>query len=152
MLATFSASTFYICSQRELNKSRWDSVKYLPAVLGLGIGIAINNTRAMLHGFFGKTGEFVRTPKYGVLENASTDPGEPGRAYSVKCDFQLQSWIELAFGLYLSACVVACVMLGHLTLGIPFLVLFAAGYLYVSLSTLLGSSRERGLTDLAVAD
>ena len=152
LLATFSASTFYICSQRELNKSRWDSVKYLPAVLGLGIGIAINNTRAMLHGFFGKTGEFVRTPMYGVLENASTDPGEPGRAYSVKCDFQLQSWIELAIGLYLSACVVACVILGHLTLGIPFLVLFAAGYLYVSLSTLLGSSRERGLTDLAVAD
>lgn len=90
LLATFSASTFYICSQRELKKSRWDSIKYLPAVLSLGIGIAINNARGMLHGFFGQPGEFVRTPKYGVLDNESSDPSEPGQAYSVKCDFELQ--------------------------------------------------------------
>ncbi len=150
MLATFSASSFYICSQRELNRSMWESVKYLPAILSLGIGIAINNSRAMLHGFFGKPSEFVRTPKYGVVGDGRSESPNFDRGYSVKRDFQLQPWIELAMGLYMSVCVVACILLDRLTLGIPFLLLFAAGYLYVALSTLLGSWRYRDPGGMAV--
>ncbi len=149
LLATFSASTFYVCSQRELNKSRWDSVKYMPAILSLGIGIAINNTRAMLHGFFGKPSEFVRTPKYGVTAEGMSDGRAAGSAYAVKRDFILQPWIELAMGLYMSACFVMCLTRYKMTLGLPFLALFAVGYLYVSLSTLLEPWRSRRLAEPA---
>ena len=132
MLATFSASSFYACGQRELQKSRWDSIKYLPVILSLGIGIAINNARAMLDGFFGKPSEFVRTPKCGVTADGVSDGQAAGQAYSVKRDFALQPWLELAMGLYMSACFVACLTMYKLTLGLPFLALFAGGYLYVA--------------------
>ncbi len=136
-LATFSASTFYVCSQRELNRSWWDSVKYLPAVMGLGIGIALNNTRAMLQGFFGKPSEFVRTPKYGVAAGGlAAKPS--GAGYQIRPDFKLQPWLELLMGLYMTACLGMVLAVEHLSLGAPFLFLFAAGYLYVSLSSLLG--------------
>lgn len=145
LLATFSASTFYICCQRELGKSWWESIRYLPLILGLGIGIALNNARAVLHGFFGQPSEFVRTPKYGVTGGGGSDISETGRPYSAGRNFELQPWIELAMGLYLSACVVACLTIGRLMLGIPFLTLFALGYLYVSLSTFRESWRMRRL-------
>lgn len=138
MLATFSASSFYVFSQRELKRSWWASVKYLPAVMSLGIGIAINNARAMLHGFLGGQGEFVRTPKYGASD-VGTDASQVVRqAYTVQRDSRLQSWIEVAMGLYMSACLLASLRVDSVTFGVPFLFLFAVGYLYVGLSTLLG--------------
>lgn len=148
-LATFSASTFYICGQRELNKSVWQSIKYLPAILSLGIGIALNNARAMLDGFFGKPSDFVRTPKYGVVGGQESAVHQTQGAYPVARDFQLQPWIELAIGLYLALCLLACILQHRLMLGIPFLSLFATGYLYVSLCTLMGPWRQRRLARLA---
>ena len=66
LVATCSASTFYVASQRELFRTWADSLKYMPFLMALGVGIALNNARAVLDGFFGKPGEFVRTPKFGV--------------------------------------------------------------------------------------
>ncbi len=149
VLATFSASSFYICSQRELQRSWWQSIKYLPAIMSLGIGISINNTRGTLSGFFGKPSEFVRTPKYGIEASTNTEALKAARGYSVKFDFKLQPWIELAMGLYMSASLVACIGLDLISFGIPFLFLFAAGYLYVSLSTLLGPWWRRRLARAA---
>ena len=136
-LATFSAGTFYFCSQRELNKSRWESFKYLPALMCLGIGVAINNAWAVLEGFFGKPSEFVRTPKYGIEQGQSQEPSS-AKAYAAKRGFEWQPWIELGMGLYMTACLIMCLLRDRVTLGIPFIMLFASGYLYVALLTLVG--------------
>ena len=63
--ATFSVSFFYVATQREIGASWWGRVKYLPFLMSLGIGMAINQSKAVLEALFDKESEFARTPKTG---------------------------------------------------------------------------------------
>lgn len=138
LVATCSASSFYYCSQRELLRTWSDSLKYLPFLMALGVGIALNNSRAMLSGFFGRDSEFVRTPKFGV--SRATETGwKRRRAYQKKKQRKIpwQACIEVCMGFYLLTCAVLCMETNWVTIGLPFLVLFCVGYFYVGLSSLL---------------
>ena len=65
--ATMSVCSFYLMSQREVFGDTWRSrIKYLPAVLAVGIGLSVNNAKAVLEALFGMQSEFTRTPKYRV--------------------------------------------------------------------------------------
>ncbi len=137
VVATCSPSAFYMCSQREIFHTWADKLKYLPFLMSVGIGIALNNARAAIEGFFGSSGgEFVRTPKYGVA--ASNDHIWRGRAKTFRYKIKLQPYIELAIGLYLLGCVIMALQESGAIAGVPFIILFAGGYLYVSLSTFYG--------------
>ena len=73
LAATASVCAFYAISQKEQFPTTWKSkLKYIPAVLGIGMGISINNAIAVLEGLFGKQSEFTRTPKYRI-EGAGDD-------------------------------------------------------------------------------
>jgi cellulose synthase/poly-beta-1,6-N-acetylglucosamine synthase-like glycosyltransferase len=132
LVATCSAGTFYVASQRVLFRTWSDSLKYVPFLMSLGVGIALNNARAVLAGLFGPPGEFVRTPKYGV-----TDKHRSWRPQS-RSKIKWQPFLELALGLYLMLCLVMCIVERKITVGLPFLCLFMAGYLYVALTTWFG--------------
>jgi cellulose synthase/poly-beta-1,6-N-acetylglucosamine synthase-like glycosyltransferase len=141
LIATCSAGTFYICSQRVLFRTWADSIKYIPFLMSLGIGISLNNARAVLAGFFGKPGEFVRTPKFGVVANSNLWKRDVGKARKSQRRVKIQPFIEFAFGLYLLGCLVMCLTNDpkqRLTVGVPFLCLFMVGYFYVPLTTWFG--------------
>jgi len=135
-VATCSASTFYICCERELSRSWADSIKYLPFLMALGIGISLNNAKAALEGFFGKCGEFVRTPKFGVGHDADTSWRK--RLGFLSAKGRLQAFVELLFGFYLASCALLCFVHQRVTIGLPFLFMFMVGYFYVSLTSLYG--------------
>src|SRR5439155_11984069 len=67
---TLSIASFYVTSQREIDREGWRrALKRLPLVMSVGIGLCVNQTRAVLEAALGRTsGEFVRTPKHGVVE------------------------------------------------------------------------------------
>jgi cellulose synthase/poly-beta-1,6-N-acetylglucosamine synthase-like glycosyltransferase len=136
ILATCSASTFYIACQRELFRTWAESVKYLPFLMSLGVGISINNARAALEGLMGKTSEFVRTPKFGVA--GQLDEQWKTRTGKVKVDAKrIQAWIELFMALYMVGCV--CYMLEiKAWVGLFFMCLFLVGFSYVSMLTFYG--------------
>ncbi len=141
LIATCSAGTFYICSQRVLFRTWADSVKYIPFLMALGIGIALNNARAVFAGFFGRPGEFVRTPKFGVVARDNRWKKEVRRARQSLPRIKLQPFVEFAIGLYLLGCVIMCFTNDprqRLTIGVPFLCLFMVGYFYVPLTTWFG--------------
>jgi len=133
LLATCSASAFYLCSQQEIFNQWRDKVKYLPFLMALGIGISVSNTIAALEGFFGRCGEFVRTPKFGV--ETAHDQRWKDKISTVKIKNSFVPWIEMGFGLYMVGCICMCLHFGTAPLSIPFLVLFAGGYFYVSFSS-----------------
>ena len=55
MASTFSISSFYLVSQRELFPRRWPrALLYLPFLMALGIGLTVTNTRAVLEALLGK--------------------------------------------------------------------------------------------------
>ena len=52
--ATMSVCSFYLMSQREVFGESWKSrLKYLPAVLSVGIGLSVNNAKAVLEALLG---------------------------------------------------------------------------------------------------
>src|SRR5881227_4401271 len=67
MASTFSISSFYLVSQKELFPRSWPrTFLYLPFLMALGIGLTVTNTRAVLEALIGKQSAFARTPKYRV--------------------------------------------------------------------------------------
>lgn len=151
LVATCSASTFYVCSQRALFRTWSDSLKYLPFLMSLGIGISLNNARAALSGLFGKSSEFVRTPKFGVMAGSDSWKRELTATQKTRKRVKIQPFIELAIGLYLLGCVIMCLRDGRITIGVPFLCLFMIGYLYVPLTTWFGHHLA-AKTDLHAAE
>jgi cellulose synthase/poly-beta-1,6-N-acetylglucosamine synthase-like glycosyltransferase len=130
-LATFSVFRFYFISQRETYPDWQARVKYLPAVMAVGIGLAVNNTRALLEAWFGDAGEFSRTPKYGI-ETAQDDWQHKKYHQSMP----VQPFIELGLGVYFTLAVVYALTSG-IYATIPFLMLFQFGFLYTGVMSIL---------------
>jgi cellulose synthase/poly-beta-1,6-N-acetylglucosamine synthase-like glycosyltransferase len=131
--ATTSVCSFYAFAQRQVfGEDSWAGrLRYVPAVLALGIGLSVNNAKAVLEGLFGRPSEFVRTPKLGVL--AATDD------WRLKRYRGLTNWvpyIELALAFYFAAMAVYAVTHG-LWGSLPFILIFQAGYLYTSVLSLI---------------
>lgn len=137
-LATVSVVFFYLCSQQEIYRSWLDKLKYLPFVMSLGIGICLNNTKAVLEGLFGKPSEFICTPKFGI--NDASDRTWKSKAAAGRKKIQFMPFVEFVFGLYIVLCIIGTlVRYRQITVSIPFLLLFGAGYFYVSLSSFYSS-------------
>jgi cellulose synthase/poly-beta-1,6-N-acetylglucosamine synthase-like glycosyltransferase len=139
--ATASVFNFYLMCQREIYPDWKARVKYLPIVMAVGIGLAVNNTKAVIEGLLDKGGEFERTPKYGI--ERSQDEWQHKKYHQ---SMALQPFIEVALGLYFTVSVVYA--LAHDIYGtLPFLVLFQFGFLYTGLMSLF---QQAGGDDLLV--
>ena len=131
---TMSLATFYLASQKEIARFDhpdrkpgfpWWALARLPLVLSLGIGLCVNQTRAVLEAVLGKDTEFVRTPKHGIrgkLESWSSKKYRAARS--------LTPFIELALAGYFLVTMAVAFDHGHY-LSMPFLALFLAGFGYV---------------------
>src|SRR6187402_2581213 len=129
--ATASVANFYMVCQRELHRDWITRVKYLPFLMSIGIGLAVNNTKAVVEAMMGKTSEFARTPKYHVEAQ-----GDEWISKRYRQNFSVQPVIELALGLYFTATVFYA--LGNGIYGtLPFLVLFQIGFLYTGLLSII---------------
>ena len=100
----------------------------------LGIGMCVNNSRAVLEGLLGHESPFIRTPKYG---DASKKTARRAK-YRIKTT--IIPVIELLLSGYIAYAVRECILVRHYT-AVPFLVLFALGYFYVGATSLLQSRR-----------
>src|SRR5678815_2907487 len=129
--ATASVANFYMVCQRELHADWITRAKYLPFLMSIGIGLAINNTKAVFEALFNKQSEVARTPKYRVETGTDEWIGKKYRQ-----SFVVQPMIELALGLYYTATVFYALANGiYGTL--PFLVLFQIGFLYTGLLSIV---------------
>ncbi len=129
--ATLSVCNFYIVSQRELYPDWRQRLKYLPFLMSIGIGLCVNNSRAVLEALFGKQSEFTRTPKYGIERN--TDEWV-GKKYHQSVG--IQPIIELGLGLYFTGTVFYA-LVNQIYGTLPFLMLFQVGFLYTGLLSIL---------------
>jgi len=102
-----------------------NALKFLPLMLAVGIGLCINQTRAVLEALVGKETEFVRTPKHGVSSRNENWIAKRNRAMK-----NLVPYFETTMGLYFAATVAVACIHGHF-ISAPFLCLFPIGFLYV---------------------
>jgi cellulose synthase/poly-beta-1,6-N-acetylglucosamine synthase-like glycosyltransferase len=130
--ATASVGNFYMVCQRELYPGTWtERLRYLPLLMSIGIGLAVNNTKAVLEALFDKPSDFMRTPKYGI-ERKSDD--WTGKKYHQIV--AVQPMIELALGIYFTGTLFYALANGIYGT-VPFLMLFQIGFLYTGLLSVL---------------
>ena len=129
--ATMSFCNFYMVSQRELYPDWKSRLKYLPFLMSIGIGLCVNNTRAVLEAIFGKQSEFARTPKYGIERQSDEWAGKKYHQ-----SLGVQPLIELALGLYFTATVFYA-LTNQIYGTLPFLMLFQVGFLYTGLLSIM---------------
>ena len=124
---TMSIAAFYITSQREIDRNGWKkTLKRLPLMMSMGIGLCINQTRAVLEALVGKeSGEFVRTPKHGIRGRLEAWSQKKYRATKT-----LIPAVEVLCAVYFAAAIVLAAAAGHY-LSMPFLLLFFMGFAYV---------------------
>jgi len=129
---TLSIASFYLASEREVarmsgdrTRSTWSTLGQLPLVLSLGIGLCVNQTRAVFEAVFGRDTEFVRTPKHGICGKLETWSGKKYRAAK-----SLTPFFEMLMAAYFVVAVHIAVKNGHYV-SVPFLMLFLFGFSYV---------------------
>jgi len=133
--ATMSVVVFYIASQREIGMSKWQRVKYLPFIMALGIGMCVNQSKAVIEALVGYETGFTRTPKLGLTgPHGKSDKNWVKKRYRTL--LTAQPLLELALGAYLTSAIYFALDKG-VYFSLPFLLLFQWGFFYVGFVSLL---------------
>jgi cellulose synthase/poly-beta-1,6-N-acetylglucosamine synthase-like glycosyltransferase len=141
--SSISVVLFYGSAVWYLDKKRTPRLLHLPLVMGLGIGLAFSNARAVLEALLGVKSEFVRTPKYRVEE--ATDATWKRKKYKRKRG--LLPLLELAFAIYFLLAIAYSARL-HMWGTIPFLLLFFFGFGYMGVMSIMQTASGKRLTAL----
>lgn len=130
--ATVSILSFYAYAERQIDAKWYKKVFYMPLLMGLGIGMCLNQAKAVIEALRGQESPFVRTPKYQV------NAGDKGGAWMKKRYSAAKTMLpalELSFAVYFAFVTLYACMQG-LWLAVPFLGLFCWGYGYVGWKSL----------------
>jgi len=139
IVASFwSISAFYVLAQRELFPRTWKRTFFLlPALMAVGVGLTVINTRAVFEALLGIRSGFVRTPKYAI---------EKGRPSLESVKYRRKSgwlpFVEIAIGTYFLAMVAFAIDVYNF-FSLPFLLLFVGGYYWAGFATLIQEYRDR---------
>ena len=131
--ATFSFIAFYISSQREIGRDWKQTLRSMPLLLSLGIGLSLNNVHAVLEALVNRRTGFARTPKFGI------EGGEGewrSKKYRAPGNFSLIAEILLA--VYFLGAIVFAVKEKY-WVGVPFLLIFFNGFAYTASLSLASS-------------
>jgi len=110
-------------------------LRYMPLLIMVGMGLCLNNTAAVLRGLLGIHRDFQRTPKFDLRRTADTWFGS---VYAQGSDWMV--WPELG----LSVLVLAFLILYRVRWTfVPWLLLNAGGFAYVSIVNLIQAYQRR---------
>ena len=111
-----------LLSQTVLRKDWRQRLVYYPLLVLVGIGLAVTNTHALWETFFGRTQEFLRTPKFAAAQ-------QRGNTYALPADWT--TWAELILALYAFATgLLAVERMPGLA---PFLFIYTLGFGYTAI-------------------
>lgn len=134
-LVSLGPPLMFAISQRTLYPRHWlRRYAFMPGLMWLGSGVALNNTRAVIEALLGVNNVFKRTPKFCI--EARNDRWL-GSRYALPLDGMIFG--ELALALYAMATVGVSLWRGNV-FAVPFLLLYVSGFGYVGLQG-LGDAR-----------
>jgi cellulose synthase/poly-beta-1,6-N-acetylglucosamine synthase-like glycosyltransferase len=125
LAATPPVLFYFAYAQRESRRDWVRQLRYVPVAMTIGVGLALNNTRAVVEGLVGRGGHFHRTPKFQIERR-----GDRWRGKRYGSDVNPWALLELALGAYFAWTIIGLARAG-LYASIPFFCVYAAGFLYV---------------------
>nr|MBN1230221.1 glycosyltransferase [Anaerolineae bacterium] len=123
-------------SQRKLYRDWKTRLLFFPVFMAMGIGITVSNTLAVVRGLTRNNLAFKRTPKFHVQESKS---GWLSSSYTLPVSFT--TWLELLLAVY--SLIVGILSISRLPALTPFMLLYAAGFVYVAGLSLWQERRGR---------
>jgi cellulose synthase/poly-beta-1,6-N-acetylglucosamine synthase-like glycosyltransferase len=134
---TISIGIFYLTSYHAIYGKVLRALKRLPLLMATGIGLSINQAKAVIEGLWSRESEFVRTPKHGIKKK-----GEKWTKMKYQGILSLVSIFEIAFIFYFIFTIVIALSGNHY-LSVPFLLLFLGGYTYIGILSLYHAKKSR---------
>ena len=136
-MGAFAPTFLYIVAQKKGYRDWQKRCLFIPVLMVIGCGIAINNTKAVLEALLNIKSDFIRTPKYGVIKR--------GRNILVK-NYSLSLQVFFVSEILLSAyCFIGFMQYTSnkkFVFG-PFLLMYAIGFLYVGTLSIFQKFSEK---------
>jgi cellulose synthase/poly-beta-1,6-N-acetylglucosamine synthase-like glycosyltransferase len=131
VLAFISTFLFYLYSQRDVRSDWRKKIVLFPFFMAGSMGLAVNNSRAVFEGLMNRKSEFVRTPKFKVVDEKVTWTGK--KYLSSKMGFSVI--IESIMAIYCLIGIVSSIYFLELA-AIPFQLLFFTGFSFVAITSI----------------
>jgi glycosyltransferase involved in cell wall biosynthesis len=132
-IAGLGAPILYAVAQNNLYSDkpglRW--LVRFPLLVMLGVGITVNNTRAVMEALFGVRSAFERTPKTGVMRQGKR--WQSGRHERIRVS--PSTWLELILALYTLVITIIALRQGN-WVGALFSLIYTFGFTWVMGATL----------------
>ncbi|HEY7727379.1 MAG TPA: glycosyltransferase [Candidatus Eisenbacteria bacterium] len=141
LISTCSVLFYFAYAQRQIRPDWKRRIRDLPFAMSLAIGLAVNNTRAVVEAFAGHPSPFLRTPKFQIERR-----GDGWRGKRYRAPVSAWALLELLLGLYFAWAVLGLARAGHYA-AIPFFLLYLFGFLYVGGLSILHATAPRGAAD-----
>ena len=127
IFAFISSFLFYLYSQKDVYPDWQKRIIYFPVFLAGSMGFSVNNTKAVFEGLLDKKSEFVRTPKYQIMDKKDS---WKGKNY-VNKKLSFTTYIEAFLAVYCFAGVIIAIATAQVA-AIPFQLMFCGGFTTVS--------------------
>ncbi len=132
VLASISTFLFYLHAQRAIHLDWRRRLLLFPVFLAGSMGLAVNNSKAVLEALFGKKTEFKRTPKYKIVD---TNDDWRSRKNDLTKKIGIEVFIELGLAAYFFIGI--CTSLYYMEIAaIPFQLMFLTGFATIGILSL----------------
>ena len=121
---------YIIIIQNMYGKSWKSKAKLLPALLIYNAGMSVNNTVAVFDAIFGRRNEFLRTPKYGIVNK---DDDWKDKAYNLP--FTQTTLLEIFFGVYGTIAIFISIFSNN-PVFVPIIAIQTLGFFYIAYMSL----------------
>ncbi len=132
IIAFIGSFLFYTYSQKDVYPDWRKKIALFPLFMAGSMGLAINNTRAVIEGLMSRKSEFVRTPKFKVVDKKD-DASK--NIYTKKTKIPASTFVEMLMALYTLIGVVASIYFMEIA-SLPFQLMFFFGFASVSVLSL----------------
>lgn len=138
VLAFISTFLFYLYSQKDIGEDWRKKIVLFPLFMAGSMGFAVNNSRAVFEGLMNRKSEFVRTPKYRVVDKK--DSWLDKKYFNNKIG--LSVIVESIMAVYCLIGVLSSIYFLEIA-ALPFQLLFFTGFTFVSLASIKNALKPR---------
>ncbi|MFN3134810.1 MAG: cellulose synthase family protein [Candidatus Kryptonium sp.] len=128
ILPFFGPFLVYTLAQKEIYANWKDKIILFPLFLAGSMGLAVNNTRAVILALLKEKTEFIRTPKYGLM--GAKEKWETKRYVASRVEWV--TYVEILLAIYMFIGMMISVYYLELA-ALPFQMMFFAGFSFIGI-------------------
>jgi hypothetical protein len=141
VLAFVSSFLFYLYSQKDIRTDWRKKIVLFPLFMAGSMGFAVNNSRAVIEGLLNRKSEFVRTPKFKVMDAKDTWAGNKYLTTKIG----LSVVVEVIMALYCLVGIASSIYFVEIA-ALPFQILFFTGFSFVAFTSIKHAYQPHSLS------